>query len=71
MHVQTERDGGFLPRQEQVEGPADAEQDGRAEHAPAREHLTETAGRIEELTGLRPDASGSLLVHGRCAPCAA
>lgn len=35
----------------------------------ATEHLTEAAGRIEELTGLRPDASGSLLVYGRCARC--
>ncbi|MFF9114817.1 Fur family transcriptional regulator [Streptomyces massasporeus] len=37
----------------------------------AREHLTEAAGRVEELTGLRPDASGSLLVYGRCWRCAA
>ncbi|WP_037780100.1 Fur family transcriptional regulator [Streptomyces sp. HGB0020] len=32
-------------------------------------HLTEAAGKIEELTGLRPDSSGSLLVYGRCADC--
>ncbi|MFG2474923.1 hypothetical protein [Streptomyces fagopyri] len=37
----------------------------------ACEHLAEAAGRIEELTGLRPDASGSLLVYGRCAACVA
>ncbi|MFJ7077237.1 Fur family transcriptional regulator [Streptomyces sp. NPDC098781] len=35
------------------------------------DHLTEAVGRIEELTGLRPDASGSLLVYGRCAGCSA
>ncbi|MER6557131.1 transcriptional repressor [Streptomyces sp. NPDC001027] len=35
----------------------------------ASAHLTEAVGRIEELTGLRPDASGSLLVYGRCADC--
>ncbi|MGI5438624.1 Fur family transcriptional regulator [Streptomyces shenzhenensis] len=35
----------------------------------ASEHQTEAAARIEELTGLRPDASGSLLVYGRCARC--
>ncbi|NNN34809.1 transcriptional repressor [Streptomyces sp. S3(2020)] len=32
-------------------------------------HLTEAVGRIEELTGLRPDSSGSLLVYGWCADC--
>lgn len=31
--------------------------------------LAETVGRIEELTGLQPDASGSLLVYGRCTSC--
>lgn len=31
--------------------------------------LTEAVSRIEELTGLRPDSSGSLLVYGRCADC--
>lgn len=35
----------------------------------ASEHLTEAARRIEELTGLRPGSSGSLLVYGRCARC--
>ncbi|MEU1183739.1 Fur family transcriptional regulator [Streptomyces sp. NPDC005820] len=35
----------------------------------AHERLREAVGRIEELTGLRPDASGSLLVYGRCARC--
>ncbi|MGW4756207.1 Fur family transcriptional regulator [Streptomyces chartreusis] len=35
------------------------------------DHLREAVGRIEELTGLRPDASGSLLVYGRCARCTA
>ncbi|MEU4170709.1 transcriptional repressor [Streptomyces sp. NPDC026665] len=35
----------------------------------ASAHLTEAVGRIEELTGLRPDTSGSLLVYGRCADC--
>ncbi|WP_405765117.1 Fur family transcriptional regulator [Streptomyces sp. NBC_01538] len=35
----------------------------------ANEHLTEAVGRIEELTGLRPDSSGSLLVYGRCRGC--
>ncbi|MFJ8006212.1 Fur family transcriptional regulator [Streptomyces fagopyri] len=43
---------------------------GRVE-ALAVDHLAEAAGRIEELTGLRPDASGSLLVYGRCAVCLA
>ncbi|WP_284436566.1 transcriptional repressor [Streptomyces sp. TUS-ST3] len=33
------------------------------------EHLVEAAARIEELTGLRPDSSGSFLVSGRCARC--
>ncbi|MDX3576745.1 transcriptional repressor [Streptomyces sp. FL07-04A] len=33
------------------------------------ERLTEAVDSIEELTGLRPDASGSLMVYGRCAPC--
>ncbi|BBC36251.1 hypothetical protein SGFS_075450 [Streptomyces graminofaciens] len=37
--------------------------------AVASEHLTEAVGTIESLTGLRPDASGSLLVYGRCARC--
>ncbi|MEU9246902.1 transcriptional repressor [Streptomyces sp. NPDC048385] len=41
---------------------------GRAEALP-HERLTDAVGRIEELTGLRPDASGSLLVYGRCARC--
>ncbi|KUO10238.1 Fur family transcriptional regulator [Streptomyces sp. DSM 15324] len=35
----------------------------------ASTRLTEAVGKIEELTGLRPDASGSLLVYGRCADC--
>nr|WP_239157747.1 transcriptional repressor [Streptomyces sp. SID13726] len=35
----------------------------------ASRHLTEAVGRIEELTGLRPDSSGSLLVYGWCADC--
>ncbi|MFD7500203.1 Fur family transcriptional regulator [Streptomyces sp. NPDC059850] len=35
----------------------------------ASRHLTEAVGRIEELTGLRPDSSGSLLVFGRCSRC--
>ncbi|GAA1153563.1 hypothetical protein GCM10009579_37220 [Streptomyces javensis] len=35
----------------------------------ASRHLTEAVGRIEELTGLRPDSSGSLLVFGRCSGC--
>ncbi|MGI5458786.1 Fur family transcriptional regulator [Streptomyces sp. CA-249302] len=35
----------------------------------ASRHLTEAVEKIEELTGLRPDASGSLLVYGRCADC--
>ncbi|RMB80534.1 Fur family transcriptional regulator [Streptomyces shenzhenensis] len=35
----------------------------------ASRHLTEAVGKIEELTGLRPDSSGSLLVYGRCADC--
>ncbi|MDX2661098.1 Fur family transcriptional regulator [Streptomyces stelliscabiei] len=37
----------------------------------AIEHLTEAESRIQELTGLRPDSSGSLLVFGRCALCSA
>ncbi|MGV9230387.1 Fur family transcriptional regulator [Streptomyces nigra] len=35
----------------------------------ASEHLTKAAGKLEELTGLRPDSSGSLLVYGLCARC--
>ncbi|MFF0598723.1 Fur family transcriptional regulator [Streptomyces antibioticus] len=35
----------------------------------ASRHLTDAVGRVEELTGLRPDSSGSLLVYGRCARC--
>ncbi|MEU1161944.1 transcriptional repressor [Streptomyces sp. NPDC005921] len=35
----------------------------------ASRHPTDAVGTIEKLTGLRPDASGSLLVHGRCADC--
>ncbi|MGW5640009.1 Fur family transcriptional regulator [Streptomyces sp. NPDC003832] len=35
------------------------------------DHLREAVCRIEELTGLRPDDSGSLLVYGRCAGCSA
>ncbi|MEU1942023.1 Fur family transcriptional regulator [Streptomyces sp. NPDC059474] len=35
----------------------------------ASEHLAEAVGRIGELTGLRPDSSGSLLVFGRCSGC--
>ncbi|MFG2934952.1 Fur family transcriptional regulator [Streptomyces sp. NPDC048282] len=34
-------------------------------------HLAESMGAIEELTGLRPDPSGALLIYGRCAECAA
>lgn len=37
--------------------------------AVASRHLTAAAGKIEALTGLRPDSSGSLLVYGRCAEC--
>ncbi|MER7679925.1 transcriptional repressor [Streptomyces sp. NPDC096934] len=37
----------------------------------ACDHLPEAAGCIEELTGLRPDASASLLVYGRCTDCIA
>ncbi|MEV7085830.1 Fur family transcriptional regulator [Streptomyces sp. NPDC093085] len=37
--------------------------------AVASEHLKEAAGKIEALTGLRPDSSGSLLVYGRCVRC--
>ncbi|WP_416966888.1 Fur family transcriptional regulator [Streptomyces sp. 4F14] len=36
----------------------------------APERLADVAARIEELTGLRPDASGSLFVYGHCASCA-
>ncbi|MEU4086248.1 Fur family transcriptional regulator [Streptomyces aureus] len=35
----------------------------------ASRHLTEAVERIEELTGLRPDCSGSLLVFGCCSDC--
>ncbi|MEV8062256.1 transcriptional repressor [Streptomyces antimycoticus] len=35
----------------------------------ASRHVTEAVGRIEELTGLRPGSSGSLLVFGRCSGC--
>ncbi|WP_277922245.1 hypothetical protein [Streptomyces sp. Root369] len=35
----------------------------------AQERLTEAVDSIEELTGLRPDASGSLMVYGRCVRC--
>lgn len=35
----------------------------------ASEHLAEATRSIEELTGLRPDSSRSLLVYGRCASC--
>ncbi|MFI5857994.1 Fur family transcriptional regulator [Streptomyces parvulus] len=33
--------------------------------------LADAVGRIEELTGLRPGTSGSLLVYGLCSGCAA
>ncbi len=33
-------------------------------------HLRSAVDTIEELTGLRPDSAGSLLVYGRCARCA-
>ncbi|MFC8345106.1 Fur family transcriptional regulator [Streptomyces sp. NPDC057280] len=33
-------------------------------------HLTEAVDRLAELTGLRPDAEGALLVYGQCARCA-
>lgn len=36
----------------------------------ASRHLTAAVGKIEKLTGLRPDSSGSLLVYGWCADCA-
>ncbi|MCX4573530.1 transcriptional repressor [Streptomyces sp. NBC_01571] len=32
-------------------------------------HLTEAVDRIEELTGLRPDSEGALLIYGRCTRC--
>lgn len=35
----------------------------------ASEPLREAVERIAEFTGLRPGASGSLLVYGRCARC--
>ncbi|MFI6373326.1 Fur family transcriptional regulator [Streptomyces sp. NPDC050546] len=35
----------------------------------ATEHLSEAVDRIQELTGLRPDARGALLLYGRCTDC--
>ncbi|MDQ0790046.1 Fe2+ or Zn2+ uptake regulation protein [Streptomyces sp. B3I8] len=35
----------------------------------ASRHLTEAAGEIEELTGLRPDSEGAILIYGRCTRC--
>lgn len=35
----------------------------------ASEDLSEAVGKIEELTGLRPLAGGSLLVYGCCSQC--
>lgn len=35
------------------------------------EHMAEAVAKIEELTGLRPDSSGSFQVYGRCARCSA
>ncbi|MET8979341.1 Fur family transcriptional regulator [Streptomyces sp. NPDC004539] len=34
------------------------------------ERLADVAARIEEVTGIGPDASGSLFVYGHCAGCA-
>ncbi|OIK02534.1 hypothetical protein BIV25_02810 [Streptomyces sp. MUSC 14] len=37
--------------------------------AVAAAHLAEAVRRIEELTGLRPDSSGSLMLFGLCGDC--
>ncbi|MBZ6229903.1 transcriptional repressor [Streptomyces olivaceus] len=42
---------------------------GRVQDLPLHD-LAEVTRRIEELTGLRPDAGGSMLFHGLCASCA-